>query len=989
MELQILQVFVGDELPAPCPAADYRTTHNKSIPHSDDVLGKGVKVVLFCADERGETVAIHVTGWEPSALISLSRAPGGRQWSSFDLEDLARAVRGSKDDAAGIHSIYVGKALWNFQLNYVERKRSTSQWLRVRFRTVQSLRSCKRRAMKLASRSKKGENVPHSAAHIRDVCEHLVAPDTKFLDDTGLGPSSWLRVNGCVDFCQEEGLRYTHCRRELQCDVSALSAIPEREDTAPFTIASIDIECRQGADGSFPKPCRDPIICIGTVLSKAGRPGERQNMIHAMRDCGNVPDTIQRDKFECELAMLEAWRDDMVAQDVCVFIGYNLWGFDYKYMNARHNKLVDARHVEAYAEEPPEPKDGWSVSAACSCRFRLLSMFVHQVAVARPKRLSSAAMGFNELFEILCTGRVTLDLLLYVKTNYKRSRYTLNAIATEFIGDQKEEISHADIYTYYDGTPEQRTRYCTYCVQDCALPVQLMFKLSVIEDYVQSSRVQWTQLSDLVSRGQQIRVFNMLHHYAHAQGYVIDKDSREQGNEGYEGATVLSPTPGFYQEPVATLDFASLYPSIMRAHNLCYTTRWASDREPPEWLETELFEGKRFVTDPRFRGVLPLMLDDLLSARKATKKLMAVEKDPQRKALLDKKQQAQKVSANSVYGFTGACEQGMMPCADVAATTTGRGRDYIAQTSALVCKKYMLEVIYGDTDSVMVRMGNISIAESFKRAEEMAEFISSQFPPAIVLEFEKVYHPYLLKGKKRYVGCKYEGSPTDPPKMDCKGIEMVRRDNAPLARTVQTQALTKLVMENDPVGAVEAIRTVLCSVVQNTAPFSDYVITKAVGETYKNTNLAHVRVADKLADRGIPVPPGGRVEFVILRDGGMKLFERAEDADFAKRNKLVIDRVYYTDKQIMTPLRNLLGNVCDLSVMFDAALASLEAQNARSDKARAARRMGLKFTSAPAAVNHLIDEAERVVESLRKSEVSSPPTKRAKSIDGFLVKRDT
>lgn len=43
-------------------------------------------------------------------------------------------------------------------------------------------------------------------------------------------------------------------------------------------------------------------------------------------------------------------------------------------------------------------------------------------------------------------------------------------------------------------------------------------------------------------------------------------------SEQYEGATVIEPERGYYKDPIATLDFSSLYPSIMIAHNLCYTT---------------------------------------------------------------------------------------------------------------------------------------------------------------------------------------------------------------------------------------------------------------------------------------------------------------------------------------------------------------------------------------------------------------------------------
>ena len=618
--------------------------------------------------------------------------------------------------------------------------------------------------------------------------------------------------------------------------------------------------------------------------------------------------------------MLGAWRDDMVASDVCVFIGYNLWGFDYRYMVARHNTLVERRHAEALAEEPPEPVDGW-VCSPTAPRFRMLSMFVTEPATAKPKRLSSAAMGYNELFQILATGRVTLDLLLYVKTNYKRSRYTLNAIATEFIGDQKEEISHADIYTYYDGTPEQRTRYCTYCVQDCALPVQLMFKLSVIEDYVQSSRVQWTQLSDLVSRGQQIRVFNMLHHYAHAQGYVIDKDSREQeqGNEGYEGATVLSPTPGFYQEPVATLDFASLYPSIMRAHNLCTRRAGRARRSRPRGSRRSCSRSASSRTRASAACCRACWTSCSRRARRPSGSWRARPTRAARRCSTrsSRRRRSRPTASTALPGRarTACCRAWTWPPPPPGAGATtsparARGRE-----------RYRLDVIYGDTTPSWSTWARAPSRRPLRSPRRWATTSRRSSPRPSCSSLRRCTRRTCSRASAT------SGASTrraDRPAQD--GLQG-HRDGAPRQRAAGAHGasrLTKLVMESDPEGAVEAIRRVLASVVCDTAPFEDY-ITKAVGESYKNSNLAHVRVAEKLAERGVPVPPGGRVEFVILRDDGMRLFERRGRRARAP-HQLVLDRVYYADKQIMTPLRNLLGNVCDLSVMFDAALAARQAE---------------------------------------------------------------
>ena len=132
---------------------------------------------------------------------------------------------------------------------------------------------------------------------------------------------------------------------------------------------------------------------------------------------------------------------------------------------------------------------------------------------------------------------------------------------------------------------------------------------------------------------------------------------RKSGSDGqYEGAVVIEPTRGFYKDPVATLDFASLYPSIMMAHNLCYSTlvpkHKAQFYNPDDLTKTP--NGDFFVKPHMKKGILPIILQELLSARKRAKQELAKATDPFEKAVLDGRQLALKISANSVYGFTGA-----------------------------------------------------------------------------------------------------------------------------------------------------------------------------------------------------------------------------------------------------------------------------------------------------------------------------------------------
>jgi DNA polymerase delta subunit 1 len=209
------------------------------------------------------------------------------------------------------------------------------------------------------------------------------------------------------------------------------------------------------------------------------------------------------------------------------------------------------------------------------------------------------------------------------------------------------------------------------------------------------------------------------------------------------------------------------------------------------------------------KGLLTTILEELLTARKKAKKELATETDPFRKAVLNGRQLALKISANSVYGITGATV-GKLPCLAIASSTTSYGRQMIEKTKEEVEKRYTVangyshdaQVIYGDTDSVMVKFGPKDLAQAMKLGEEAAAFVSAQFLKPIKLEFEKVYFPYLLINKKRYAGL-YWTNPTKYDKMDSKGIETVRRDNCRLVQTVIETVLRKILIDQDVSGAQE------------------------------------------------------------------------------------------------------------------------------------------------------------------------------------------
>jgi DNA polymerase delta subunit 1 len=156
-----------------------------------------------------------------------------------------------------------------------------------------------------------------------------------------------------------------------------------------------------------------------------------------------------------------------------------------------------------------------------------------------------------------------------MQRNHKLSSYSLNSVCAEYLGQQKEDVHHSIISDLQNGSDEDRHRLAVYCLKDALLPQRLMDKLSVLVNYIEMARVTGVPMSFLISRGQQIKVYSMILRKCRKVGLLVPTLQKSggpgDGDVGYEGATVLDPIKNYYEVPIATLDFASLYPSIMQA----------------------------------------------------------------------------------------------------------------------------------------------------------------------------------------------------------------------------------------------------------------------------------------------------------------------------------------------------------------------------------------------------------------------------------------
>lgn len=585
-----------------------------------------------------------------------------------------------------------------------------------------------------------------------------------------------------------EANRQSNC--QIEAEVSYVDLIAHKPEgdwakIAPLRIFSFDIECA-GRKGIFPEANVDPVIQIANVVTRYGEKKPFVRNVFCMDTTSSIVATQILD-FEKEEKMLSEWQKFLVRVDPDIIIGYNIANFDFPYL------LDRAKHLKVNGFEY------WSRIPSVPSR-------------SKETNFSSKQIGNRDTKATNTNGRLQLDLLQLIQRDHHLRSYTLNSVCSHFLGEQKEDVHYTMITELFNGTPESRRRLALYCLKDAYLPQRLMDKLSCLENYTEMARVTGVPFNMLLSRGQQIKFISQLFRKALEQKLVIPNMPSQSSDEQYEGATVIEPTRGYYDVPVATLDFASLYPSIMQAHNLCYTTLLDKNdivklnlKKDEDYIVTP--NGDMFVTVKQRKGLLAQILQELLTARKQAKRELAIETDPFKKAVLNGRQLALKISANSVYGLTGATT-GKLPCLAIASSTTSFGRQMIEKTKEEVENKYNIangyahdaQVIYGDTDSVMVKFGPKDLAETMKLGEEAADYVSSKFIKPIKLEFEKVYFPYLLINKKRYAGL-YWTNPVKYDKMDTKGIETVRRDNCLLVQTVIEKVLRMILIDRDVPGA--------------------------------------------------------------------------------------------------------------------------------------------------------------------------------------------
>jgi len=726
--------------------------------------------------------------------------------------------------------------------------------------------------------------------------------------------------------------------------------------------------------------------------------GTRDRLVNG-DECGYPVDTLSfNDEKEMLIAfarLIRVWSPDIIE-------GYNSIAFDMSYLLRRAKMLGIAK------------------------QFWELGRLQNRLSVPKLQEFKNKAKGYRKVYLSHIHGIIQYDVLKVLRddTAIKERSYTLNNIANSLLGESKRDMPYEEIPYHHNHSNATRAELDKYCMEDARLPHEIERSQDYIRRTIEMARITGVPPRFLLTKGQQVQGFSLILRKSREQSFVVpwievidsqDSLTEARKSKAYRGAIVIDPIVGYYDAyrtgPVVVSDYRGLYPSSIESQNLGFTSHatdpsvhkacleihhklqklhdvqavkekgdpWypgdlsvrSYEKEggwkvaPVYTKEADLNKNPVFVRQEVRKSLISQILRELLSARGVAKREMAKHtKGSSQYNVQNSRQLGLKVTANSLYGFTGATV-GRLPNLFISASTTAYGRAalYLAKTLAENALPGDNEVIYGDTDSVFVLTKDLATHETpvpsqpispkalqaIKLCWERCALLDSEINKRVIkpmeIEREKVYEPLDLIKAKKYAARSFL-NPEYPYGIDAKGIEMVRRDNPKITGITckvfmesllgigptvdgRTDRIVPLCPDIDV--AIEVVRRVRELMASNQLPFEAYWISAKFtkpAEQYKSMP-PHIALAIRMQKRDPSSAPqlGDRIVYVVVppmfseevkkfnkialyKDKrGVKTFDCAEDPVYAKKRGLWVDTQLYIEKKLEPVFCRLLAPV--------------------------------------------------------------------------------
>jgi DNA polymerase I len=512
-----------------------------------------------------------------------------------------------------------------------------------------------------------------------------------------------------------------------------------------------------------------------------------------------------------EETIISSFADYIRREDPDVITGYNIDNYDIR-------KIIDRSKVRKMKDALPWGRDG-----------------------SQPRLVSDRFWRVK--------GRLVCDAWWAVKRQLRPKQETLNAVSMMLLGEQKLDVDPK----YMDSEwANNREKVIKYCFKDAELALRILLEVGTVRKDMDLAAVSKLTIEDVMTSGSSQLADSLLIRAADRNKVAVPMmGARIAGAEQIEGGYVHSMTPGLYHW-VCVEDFKSMYPSLIIAKNICFTTLC----EDGEIVSPS---GARFMSKERREGLLPRILEDLMAERDRIKKLMKQTEDPHEHNYLDGLQAAVKVLMNTFYGVFASTFYRFTDKSIGAAITAFARANTIGIINQVESEG--IHVIYSDTDSIFMQSPAHDLEGSVEFGQKMAERFSVD---GGTLEFEKLLEPMFTHGmKKRYVGKVVW--PTVSDELLVRGYEIRRSDSFDLQSRMLTD-LFELILSEKNDEALSMVKTTIQDVKSGNVDVGELVISKSCKglDAYENPDrMANVQAAKKLIAMGYDFIPGMKVSWIV------------------------------------------------------------------------------------------------------------------------------
>ncbi|KAF6390665.1 DNA polymerase alpha 1, catalytic subunit [Rhinolophus ferrumequinum] len=573
--------------------------------------------------------------------------------------------------------------------------------------------------------------------------------------------------------------------------------------------------------------------------------------------------------------------------------------------------------------------------------------------IGRLKRSNMPKLGGRSGFgerNATC-GRMICDVEISAKELIRCKSYHLSELVQQILKTERVVISMENVRNMYS-EPSHLLYLLEHTWKDARFILQIMCELNVLPLALQITNIAGNIMSRTLMGGRAERNEFLLLHAFYENNYIVpdkqifrkpqqklvDEDEDIDGDTSkykkgrkkaaYAGGLVLDPKVGFYDKFILLLDFNSLYPSIIQEFNICFTTVQRVASEAQKVTEGEEQEQIPELPDPSLEmGILPREIRKLVERRKQVKQLMKQQDlNPDLVLQYDIRQKALKLTANSMYGCLGFSFSRFY-AKQLAALVTYKGREILMHTKDMV-QKMNLEVIYGDTDSIMINTNSTNLEEVFKLGNKVKSEVNKLYK-LLEIDIDGIFKSLLLLKKKKYAALVVE--PTSDgnyaTKQELKGLDIVRRDWCDLAKDTGNFVIGQILSDQSRDTIVENIQKRLIEIGENvlngSVPVSQFEINKALTKDPQDypdkKSLPHVHVALWINSQGgRKMKAGDTVSYVICQDGSnLSASQRAYAPEqLQKQDSLTIDTQYYLAQQI----HPVVARICEPIDGIDAVL---------------------------------------------------------------------